>query len=57
VLEAARDRKTEVWAGDVHKVIEVLRWMRPDLVVLLVQTAPMLITPHASKLVSPRAMR
>lgn len=39
-LEAARDRKTEAWAGDAHKVIEVLRWRRPDLVVLLVHTAP-----------------
>jgi Methyltransferase domain len=38
-LEAARDRKTESWAGDVYKVVEMLRRRRPDLVVLLVNTA------------------
>jgi hypothetical protein len=40
VLEAARDRKTSAWAGDVYKVVEILRRRRPDLVVLLVNTAP-----------------
>jgi hypothetical protein len=39
-LEAARDRKTEPWTGDVYKVVDVLRRRRPDLVVLLVNTAP-----------------
>jgi Methyltransferase domain len=39
-LEAARDRKTELWTGDVYKVAETLRRRRPDLVVLLVNTAP-----------------
>jgi hypothetical protein len=39
-LEAARDRKTEPWTGDVYKVAETLRRRRPDLVVLLVNTAP-----------------
>jgi hypothetical protein len=39
-LEAARDRKTESWTGDVYKVVEMLRRRRPDLVVLLVNTAP-----------------
>jgi hypothetical protein len=39
-LEAARDRKTEPWTGDVYKVVETLRRTRPDLVVLLVNTAP-----------------
>jgi hypothetical protein len=39
-LEAARDRMTHGWAGDVYKVAEVLRRRRPDLVVLLVNTAP-----------------
>ena len=39
-LEAARDRKTESWTGDVYKVVEILRRRRPDLVVLLVNTAP-----------------
>lgn len=38
-LEAARDRKTRTWAGDVYKVVEILRRRRPDLVVLLVNTA------------------
>jgi hypothetical protein len=39
-LEAARDRKTEPWTGDVYKVVEILRRQRPDLVVLLINTAP-----------------
>ena len=39
-LEAARDRKTEPWTGDVYKVVEILRRRRPDLVVLIVNTAP-----------------
>jgi Methyltransferase domain len=39
-LEAARDRKTEPWTGDVYKVVEVLQRRRPDLVVLVVNTAP-----------------
>jgi hypothetical protein len=39
-LEAARDRKTEPWTGDVYKVIEILRRRRPDLLVLLMNTAP-----------------
>jgi hypothetical protein len=39
-LEAARDRKTESWTGDVYKVVEILRRRRPDLVVLLINTAP-----------------
>jgi hypothetical protein len=39
-LEAARDRKTEPWTGDVYKVVEILLRRRPDLVVLIVNTAP-----------------
>ena len=39
-LEAARDRRTESWTGDVYKVVEILRRRRPDLAVLLVNTAP-----------------
>jgi len=39
-LEAARVRKTEPWTGDVYKVVEILRRRRPDLVVLLANTAP-----------------
>ena len=39
-LEAARDRKTGPWTGDVYKVVEILRRRRPDLVVLMINTAP-----------------
>lgn len=40
VDEAARDRHTKMWAGDVYKVGPVLREHRPDLVVLPMNTAP-----------------
>lgn len=40
VDEAARDRHTVEWAGDVYKVIPVLRQYRPDLVVIPVDTQP-----------------
>lgn len=40
VDEAARDRHTGDWAGDVYKVIPVLREHRPDLVVIPVNTTP-----------------
>jgi hypothetical protein len=40
VDEAARDRHTEQWAGDVYKLIEVLARHRPDLAVIPVDTAP-----------------
>jgi hypothetical protein len=40
VSEAARDRHTGAWAGDVYKVAEVLRRQRPDLVCLPVDTEP-----------------
>ena len=40
VDEAARDRHTGAWAGDVYKVAFVLRQHRPDLVVLPMNTAP-----------------
>lgn len=39
-LEAARDRRTRFWAGDVYKTLEVLRRRRPDLLVVTVNTAP-----------------
>jgi Methyltransferase domain len=39
-LEAARDRKTGPWTGDVYKVVEILSRRRPDLVVRLVNTSP-----------------
>ncbi|MGG7509592.1 class I SAM-dependent methyltransferase [Plantibacter sp. YIM 135249] len=40
VEEAARDRQTFYWAGDVFKVAEILREARPDLVIVPVNTAP-----------------
>lgn len=38
--EAARDRVTNPWAGDVYKVVEILREQRPDLTVIPVNTKP-----------------
>ncbi|MGY1715967.1 class I SAM-dependent methyltransferase [Geodermatophilus sp. SYSU D01106] len=38
--EAARERHTHEWTGDVFKVTTALRRLRPDLVVLEVDTAP-----------------
>jgi hypothetical protein len=40
VDEAARRRHTKFWAGDVYKVPQALRRLRPDLVVLDVDTRP-----------------
>ncbi|MDH4142945.1 MAG: class I SAM-dependent methyltransferase, partial [Chloroflexota bacterium] len=40
VDEAARERHTHEWAGDVFKMIPVLRRYRPDLDVIPVDTAP-----------------
>jgi hypothetical protein len=40
VDEAARDRHTGDWAGDVYKVALVLRELRPDLILLPVDTEP-----------------
>jgi hypothetical protein len=40
VHEAARDRYTDSWAGDVYKVVELLRTERPDLMVVPVNTFP-----------------
>ena len=40
VDEAARDRHTKFWAGDVYKLIPVLAKYRPDLLVLPVDTKP-----------------
>lgn len=39
-LEAARDRLTGLWAGDVFKVIQALTEHRPDLAVIPVNTSP-----------------
>ena len=40
VDEAARDRHTIDWAGDVYKIIDVLRTHRPDLTVVPLDTQP-----------------
>ncbi len=40
VSEAARDRHTSFWTGDVYKLTAVLEKYRPDLAVLPVDTAP-----------------
>lgn len=40
VDEAARERHTSAWAGDVFRVADVLRAYRPDLTVLPVDTSP-----------------
>jgi predicted O-methyltransferase YrrM len=40
VQEAARDRETKAWTGDVYKVIPTLLEYRPDLVLLPVDTEP-----------------
>ncbi|HEY0442980.1 MAG TPA: class I SAM-dependent methyltransferase [Candidatus Limnocylindrales bacterium] len=40
VDEAARDRHTNEWTGDVFKMIPVLREHRPDLVLIPVDTTP-----------------
>ena len=40
VQEAARDRESFAWTGDVYKVILTLREYRPDLVLLPINTEP-----------------
>ncbi|MGH2418544.1 MAG: class I SAM-dependent methyltransferase [Candidatus Limnocylindria bacterium] len=40
VDEAARDRHTGAWTGDVYKITEVLREHRPDLILLPMDTEP-----------------
>lgn len=40
VQEAARDRETRAWTGDVYKVILTLQEYRPDLVLIPVNTEP-----------------
>jgi hypothetical protein len=39
-VEAARDRRTRAWTGDVYKLLGVLRRHRPDLICLRVGTEP-----------------
>ena len=38
--EAARDRRTHAWTGDVYKLLDVLARRRPDLICLRVDTEP-----------------
>ena len=40
IVEAARDRTTKFWAGDVFKMQAILSTYRPDLVAIPVNTAP-----------------
>lgn len=40
VVEAARDRTTGAWTGDVFKLVHVLREYRPDLIVMTIDTQP-----------------
>jgi hypothetical protein len=40
VEEAARDRRTRAWTGDVYKVLDILGRHRPDLMCLRVGTEP-----------------
>ena len=40
VDEAARDRRTRAWTGDVYKVLGILAKHRPDLICLRVGTQP-----------------
>lgn len=40
VDEAARDRHTKAWTGDVYKMIPVLQKYRPDLLCLKINTQP-----------------
>jgi hypothetical protein len=39
-VEAARDRRTRAWAGDVYKLLGIFARHRPDLVCLRVDTEP-----------------
>ncbi|WP_397543339.1 methyltransferase domain-containing protein [Roseovarius salis] len=39
-LQAARDRQTRVWCGDVWRIVPFLRQKRPDLKLTLLDTAP-----------------
>ena len=39
-VEAARDRSTRAWTGDVYKILRILKRHRPDLICLRVGTRP-----------------
>lgn len=53
VEEAARRRETHEWAGDVFKAAEALRELRPDLLVVYVDTTPtgtaVILAPDAAR--------
>ncbi|GAB2470594.1 class I SAM-dependent methyltransferase [Jatrophihabitans fulvus] len=53
VDEAARYRHTSAWTGDVYKAAEALRTLRPDLVVIELNTKPtglvMVLCPDATR--------
>jgi hypothetical protein len=53
VEAAARTRLTKIWTGDVYKAAEALRQLRPDLVVIEVDTEPtgvvVVLAPDASR--------
>ena len=55
VDEAARDRHTGPWTGDVYKVVHALRQLRPDLITLQVGTkgsgTAMVVLPDAASTV------
>jgi SAM-dependent methyltransferase len=39
-IQAERDRRTRVWTGDVWKLVPLLRRLRPDLSLVVLDTAP-----------------
>jgi predicted O-methyltransferase YrrM len=53
VDEAARHRHTRAWTGDVYKAAEALRKLRPDVIVIDVDTTPtgvvVVLTPDAAR--------
>lgn len=55
VAEAHRDRKTNAWTGDVYKVVQTLRVLRPDLLVIETDTEPtgtaVVLMPDAASMV------
>jgi hypothetical protein len=59
VDEAARDRHTTFWTGDVHKLVTALRRYRPDLTVVEVDSAPtgVAVTPDPQAVPDPVLVR
>jgi hypothetical protein len=58
VTEAARDRRTRAWTGDVYKLLGILGRHRPDLLCLRVDTRPtglllvLALDPRSSRLMN-----